>query len=112
MNYTKFENTLNGLRRYYPICDESVDELFTHLIPQHLPKYHLLTRLGIRDNYLYFIEKGCTRTYLLADGKELTSWFSKEGDITFSSNALYNRTAGFEYVQLLEDSLCYKTFID
>ncbi|TDE11011.1 Crp/Fnr family transcriptional regulator [Dyadobacter psychrotolerans] len=112
MNYSKFENTVNGLRRYHQMCDASVNELLAHFTPQRLPKYHILIRPNLSNNYLYFIEHGCTRTYLIADGKEVTNWFSREGDITFSSNALYHRTAGFEYVQLLEDSLLYAMSID
>jgi signal-transduction protein with cAMP-binding, CBS, and nucleotidyltransferase domain len=34
-------------------------------------------------------------------------WFSKEGDITFSSSSLYHQRPALEYVQLLEDSLLY-----
>lgn len=112
MRNLNFENTLNGLRRYYPVSNATSNELFAHLTPLHFPKYHILTRPEVRDNYIYFIEKGCTRTYLLADSKEITNWFSTEGDITFSSNALYHRKAGFEYVQLLEDSLLYALPID
>ena len=112
MDSTKLENIINGIRRYYPVSDASINELAQHLMEQILPKHHLLTRAGVKDNYVYFIERGCTRTFLLIDGKEVTNWFSKEGDITFSSNALYHRTPGFEYVQLLEDSLLYIIPID
>lgn len=72
----------------------------------------MLTREGVEDKSVYFIEQGCARTYLLIDGKEITNWFSQEGDITFSSNALYHRKPGFEYVELLEDTLLYTLSID
>ena len=112
MDLIKIENIINGIKRYYPVSDASVNELAQHLMEQFLPKHHLLTRAGVKDNYVYFIERGCTRTFLLIDGKEVTNWFSKEGDITFSSNALYHCTPGFEYIQLLEDSLLYIIPID
>lgn len=73
----------------------------------HFPKHHLLTKAGCLNHYIYFIQKGCTRTYLLVDGKEITNWFSREGDITFSSNALYHGTEGFEYVEVLENSVIF-----
>ena len=75
-------------------------------------KNHLLTRAGKIDNRIYFIEKECTRTYFLINGKEITNWFSKEGDITLSSNSLYYRLAGYDYVEVLEDSLIYSLSID
>lgn len=106
------ENIIRGIKLYYPVSNQSIDILARHFTPQRLSKNHLLTRPGIRDNYVYFIEEGCSRTFLIIDGKEVTNWFSKEGDVTFSSNSLYHRTAGFEYVQLLEDSLIYRLPIE
>lgn len=43
------------------------------------------------------------------DGREVTSWFSKEGDLTFSTNSFYGKTEGYEneMVQVLEDSILY-----
>ena len=112
MNFDDYSHTLSGIRRYYPVSNDSIQAMFSHLIPQQFPKHHHLTQPGVRDNYLYFIEQGCTRTYLLIEGKEITNWFSQQGDMVFSSHALYHRTAGFEYVQLLEDSLIYVMPID
>lgn len=106
------ENILNGIRRYYSVSDGSINELAQHFTEQYLPKHHLLTRPGVKNNYVYFIGQGCTRTFFLIADREVTNWFSKEGDITFSSNALYHRTPGFEYVELLEDSLLYVIPID
>lgn len=112
MDSPKFKNITNGIRRYYPVSDCSIKEITQHCREQYLPKHHLLTRPGVKDHYVYFIEQGCTRTFLFIGGREITNWFSLEGDITFSSNALYHRNPGFEYVQLLEDSLLYLLPID
>ena len=98
------ENIVKGIRKHYPVSDRSIEALALHFTEKHFPKRHLLTRAGVRDDYVYFIERGCSRTFLLIEGKEITNWFSKEGDITFSSNALYHRTPGFEYIELLEDA--------
>ena len=104
MDLANIKNIVKGIRRYYPVSDASIIELAHNLTEQYFLKHHLLTVAGKKDNYVYFIEQGCTRTYLLVAGKEITNWFSKEGDITFSSNALYHRTPGFDYVEVLEDS--------
>ncbi len=101
------KNILNGIRKYYPVSNQTFDELAGHFTEKRLPKRHLLTRAGVRDDYVYFIEHGCSRTFLLIEEKEVTNWFSTEGDITFSSNALYHRTPGFEFVELLEDSILF-----
>jgi CRP-like cAMP-binding protein len=112
MELTKIKHIIDGIRRYYPVSDGSIHKLAGLLTENHLQKHHLLTTAGKKDNYVYFIEQGCTRTYFLVDGKEITNWFSKEGDITFSSNALYHRTPGFDFVELLEDSCLYTIPID
>ena len=62
-----------------------------------------------KNSNIYFIEKGIARSYCLIDGKEVTSWFSKEGELIYSTNSFYGRTEGYEneMVQILEDSLLY-----
>ena len=112
MEFNKIKNIIQGIRKYYPVSDDSIRRLASLFTENHLPKQHLLTKAGTKDHFAYFIEQGCARTYLLVDGKEITNWFSKEGDITFSSNALYHRTAGFEFVELLEDSTIFSISID
>lgn len=108
MDSPKFANIVKGLRRYYPVTDSSIEELVLHLNELHYPKNHLLTQIGVKDNYIYFIEKGCARTFFFTGKTEVTNWFSMEGDITFSSTSLYHGLPALESVQLLEDSLIYK----
>lgn len=112
MELNRIENIVKGIRKYYPVSDNSINKLASLLKENHLPKHHLLAKAGSVDNFVYFIEKGFTRTYFLVDGKEITNWFSKEGDITFSSDALYHRTEGFDFVELLEDSIIFSMSID
>lgn len=101
MGLEKIKERIRGI---FPMSDLSIEELFQHFQEHQLPKNHFLTKSGIKDNRVYFIGKGCSRSFLLADGKEFTNWFSMEGEMTFSSNSLYHRRPGFEFVQLLEDS--------
>ncbi|WP_303317205.1 Crp/Fnr family transcriptional regulator [Flavivirga abyssicola] len=107
MELSKIENIITGIRKYYSVSNDSINKIANLLTENHLPKHHLLTKAGCIDNSVYFIEKGCTRTYFLVDGKEITNWFSKEGDITFSSDALYHRAKGIDFVELLEDSTIF-----
>lgn len=43
----------------------------------------------------------------MADGKELTTWFSSEGDTVFSMLSCYLNKPGHDYVQILEKSEVY-----
>lgn len=100
-------NIVKGIRKHYPVSDASIKQLASFLEEKHVPKNHVLTQAGKRDHHIYFIEKGCARTYFLLNGKEVTNWLSKEGDVTFSSNSLYYGKAGLDYVELLEDAIIY-----
>lgn len=105
-------NIISGIRKYYPVSDKSILKLSNLFTEHHFPKHHLLTKAGTLDHNAYFIEKGCTRTYFNIVGKEVTNWFSREGDITFSSDSLYHKQPGLDFVEVLEDSVIYSIPID
>ena len=112
MDINEINNIVSGIKRIYPMSITSINQLSDHLIAHDVPKYHILAKPSVRDNSVYFIEKGCVRSYLLIEGKEITNWFTQEGDIVFSSNALYYGSPGFEYVQVLEDARLYTISIN
>lgn len=91
------------------MSDRSINELFAHSVLLESPKKQILTSSFHHDQYFYFIEKGITRSYCVMNGKEVTSWFSTEGDIVFSTNNFYGKIQGYEYemVQVLEDTISY-----
>ena len=91
------------------MSNSSINELFAHSSLLELPKKHILTSSFQNDKNFYFIEKGIARSYCVINDKELTSWFSTEGDIVFSTNNFYGNQQGYEYevVQLLENTVLY-----
>lgn len=106
-NYPEISNIRKSIKSHYPVSDESIDLLGKHFRKHLFPAKHLIIRGCIIDRNVYFIEKGLTRSYCLADGNEHTTWFSKEGDITFGLLCLYHNRAGFEYVETIEPTLAY-----
>lgn len=102
------EFIINRLKNQFSLSQESIDELVPLMEKLEYPKKHLLIKPDVICTSYYFIEQGLTREYLLHDGKDITHWFSKEGDITFSMQGAYLNQRGFEYVELLEDSIFYK----
>ena len=103
------ERVINAINKIFKIDEITFHELISGLQPLALPKRTILIAPGKRDDNVYFIEKGIARSYILMDGREVTSWFSKEGDLTFSTNSFYGKTEGYEneMVQVLEDSILY-----
>lgn len=71
------------------------------------PAKRVIIQAGKLDRQVYFIERGITRSYILHNGREITTWFSKEGDIACGSWDLFRNKAGFEYVETLEETIAY-----
>ena len=76
------------------------------------PAKTTIIQAGKLDRKVYFVEKGITRSYVLHNGKQITTWFSKEGDAACGSWDLYRRTAGFEYVETLEETTAYSISVE
>ena len=99
-------------RRLRLYSDDSLHLLKYCFKQQTFPAKTIIIQAGRFDNQVYFIEKGITRSYILHNGKEITTWFSMEGDATCGSWDLYRHKAGFEYVETLEETLTYSISID
>ena len=97
-------NIIRKIRMYYPVSDEALEALVCLFKRIVIPAKTIIVHAGKLDRKVYFIERGITRSYVLHDGKQITTWFSKEGDAACGSWDLYRRKAGFEYVETLEET--------
>ncbi|MBO0931566.1 Crp/Fnr family transcriptional regulator [Fibrella aquatilis] len=66
-----------------------------------------LLQPGQVSDRLYFIQQGVVRGYYLKDGREVTSWFMREGDFIVSIVSFYTRQPAREYVELMEDGVVW-----
>ena len=105
-------NIIAAIKNVYPVSDRAVKELTQKFSKHQFAKRKVIIREGLLDRKVYFIEQGITRSYCYVDGREVTTWFSKEGDITFGLLDLYLGKPGFEYVETLEDTTAYSISID
>ena len=103
------ERIFRRMRELYPVSDEALGLLAGRLERRVYAPRTVIVEAGKADRRVYFIERGMTRSYSLWDGREVTSWFSLEGDVTCSSWSLYRGRAGFEYVETLEETEAYVT---
>ena len=105
---------LERIKSIAPLSESSVALLKESFVPLEVKKKTLLITPECKDSYIYLIECGIARAYTVVDGKEVTSWFSKEGDMVYSTNQLYGTIEGYESetVQVLEDSLLYRIRMD
>ena len=59
-------------------CEWIVETALGNLQNELISHYQEDVDLSIDE--AYFIEKGITRSFVLHNGKQITTWFSKEGD--------------------------------
>ncbi len=108
------DNIIASIRKHFDIRDESLAILLSGLKERSVSKKTILIKPDRIDRNIYFVENGISRAYTVRDGKEVTSWFSKEGDLLYSTNSFHGPVPGYESetVQVLEDSLLYFMPID
>ena len=103
---------INAIKSAYPINNSELELLTSSLTRHVFPRKYELIQGGTLNRNVYFIEKGITRSYCIINGNDVTTWFSLEGDITFGLLDLYRGTAGFEYVETLEECEMYSISVD
>ncbi len=60
--------------------------------------------IGERCTDIYFIEKGLLRGYYFSEEKEITHWFTQEGEFATSFYAFIAQKKSFENIQAIEDT--------
>ncbi|GGA85803.1 Crp/Fnr family transcriptional regulator [Puia dinghuensis] len=98
------ESLFAFIKQMTTLSDESQDALAAVVRRMDLPKGNRLLRPGAVCHYLYFIEKGLTRTWYLKDGKDVTDWISAEGSFAVSIISFLTRQPDRRGIELLEDS--------
>lgn len=105
-------NIIRKIKDLYPVSDSALKALTDGFEQVCFPAKTQIIRAGVFDRNVYFIESGITRSYIQHDGKDITTWFSLEGDAVCGSWDLYRHKAGFEYVETLENTIAYAVSIE
>lgn len=74
---------------------------------EELPARHGLLTPGQVARRVYFLESGLVRGYALHEGREVSSWFMREGDFVISIISFLTQTPSTEYLELLEVSVVH-----
>lgn len=106
------KNIIDSIKKKYAVSDEIIRSLISYFEKDLFPPKTHIVNAHVRNRKAYFIESGLTRSYILSRGKEITTWFCKEGDITYRSLDFYKNRTGFEYVQTLEETVTYSIPIE
>ena len=70
-------------------------------------KGDFLLKEGEICDKIYYVESGLLRFYTVVDTKEISTWFSAEGEFITSSNSFHYGVPCHEYIQVLENSIVF-----
>lgn len=99
------EILLQNIRSKIQLNKALEDAIVERFQRQVFPKNELLLREHSYCRRLYFLEQGTVRTFYTEKGKEISSWFYKEGLFFTSWYSFYRQQPSFEYIETLEESI-------
>lgn len=102
------DELIKRINSIYPLKPNSLKLLLNEMHKIELPKNKVLVDAGQIGRSVYFIQKGIARAYCEGKDNQITFWFGLEGDFVFSYNSYINGQAGYESIELLENSVLYE----
>jgi len=98
--------------QFTQLSAESKEALAAVLKRMEFQKDHVLVKQQTVCNYIYFIEKGLTRTFYYKDDKDVTDWLSAENMFAVSIISFLTRKPDRRGIELLEDSVLWAIHYD
>lgn len=95
---------LRSFRQLTPISTTTWELFLSKTEKVTYPKGYLLFQANQRACYSYFIINGYARGFFYENGKDITFWFASDGMTLLSMNSYHSGAAGYENIELLEDS--------
>jgi CRP-like cAMP-binding protein len=80
-----------------------VDTIVAMLFVKKIKKKDYLLREGEICKNIYYIQKGLVRVYVIIDGKEVNTWFVKEGEFITSISSYHKQKPSEHYIDAIED---------
>jgi CRP-like cAMP-binding protein len=83
-----------------------LEKLATFLFSKKIKKKEVLLREGEINDKMFYVQKGMLRVYYISDeGKEINTWFVKEGEFVYACQSFHYQLPSDEYIEALEDSI-------
>ncbi|MFK7786746.1 MAG: Crp/Fnr family transcriptional regulator [Crocinitomicaceae bacterium] len=80
-------------------------EFMNNSTVRNLEKGEVVVREGQYSKKAYFILQGCSRSYYMKDGKDVSDWFAFEGEFVSPIVSFFSDKPNPHYIEFLEDSL-------
>lgn len=99
------EKMLAAFDRLHPLSEAMRERLSVIAQIKSYNKNDVLLKEGDVANHACFVLKGLARAYYVTEGRTVTSRFMDEGFMITSWISFYTRKPGYEYIEMLEDSV-------
>ncbi len=99
-----YERFLEFLKQYGPLPENCKDELVARLRTKTVKKNDQLLTPGNVGDQLFFVNSGCLRLFYLANGVDITVWFSFENTSAIELSSFLSGTPSAYYLEAIEDS--------
>lgn len=80
-----------------------LEQLASFLFVKKIKKKVVLLEEGQVNNKIYYVQKGLSRVYRIHEGKEINTWFVKEGEFINSVPSFYYEKPSEEYIESIEE---------
>lgn len=80
-----------------------VEKLVSLLFTKKYKKKDYLLRQGEICKEIFYVQKGLLRVYIINEGKEVNTWFVKEGDFITSVSSYHRQKPSEHFIDALED---------
>ena len=81
-----------------------LEKIAALLFSKKFKKKEIILREGQVCKEIYYVKKGLLRVYIINDGKEVNTWFVKEGDFITSIGSFHYQLPSDHYIDAVEDS--------
>ncbi len=97
-------STWNFFEQYGTISQDGLTELKSKLKSNFVKKGEVLLSYGQICKDIFFVTKGCLRLYYIADGVEITVWFSFENNSAIELSSFLSSKPTEYYIEAIENS--------
>jgi CRP-like cAMP-binding protein len=85
-----------------------LEQLATLLFIKKIKKKEIILKEGQVNDRIFYVQKGLLRVYRIHDGKEINTWFVKEGEFINSVPSFYFEIPSDEYIEAVEECEIYE----
>lgn len=96
------QQLIDFVQSLHPIKDEIAEYIKKNSTEKKIGRGKILLEAGEVCEHYYFIKRGMVRGFIIEDGKEITTWICREGEVVTSIQNLLDIDAVGENIKTLE----------